>query len=81
MARSWNATPDYLHGKVQGLVGMFFGLLRSRVRVFPSIGTRLKMGPNKVLIPEVTVFYPDEPKQQPDTPPLVAVESSLRTTA
>jgi Uma2 family endonuclease len=66
--------PDYLHGQVQGLLFMFFALLRNRLRVFPSVETRLKMGPNKVLIPDVTVFYPERPKQQPDSPPFIAIE-------
>ena len=66
--------PDYLHGKVKALLVVFFALLRSRVRVFPSVETRLKMGASKVLIPDVTVFFPDEPREQPETPPLIAIE-------
>lgn len=45
----YRSIPDYLHGKVQGLVVL-------------------------VLIPDVTVFYPDEPEAQPQTPPLIAIE-------
>jgi Uma2 family endonuclease len=66
--------PDYLHGKVQILLGIFFGLLRKRFPFFPSVETRLRMGPDKVLIPDVTVFYPEEPSRQPDTPPFIAIE-------
>lgn len=68
------AAPDYLHGKVQLLLGMFFGLLRSRFPLFPSTETRLRMGPDKVLIPDVTVFYATEPGSRPDSPPLIAIE-------
>ena len=66
--------PDYLHGKVQALLVVFFALLRSRVCVFPSVETRLKMGSSKVLIPDITVFFPEEPAQQPQKPPLIAIE-------
>ena len=66
--------PDYLHGKVQGLLFMFFALLRNRLTLFPSTETRLRMGPDKVLIPDVSVFYPTEPASQPATPPLIAIE-------
>lgn len=66
--------PDYLHGRAQGLLFMFFGMLRKRLPLFPSTETRLRLGPNKVLIPDVTVFYPDEPANQTATLPLIAVE-------
>jgi Uma2 family endonuclease len=66
--------PDYLHGKVQALLCVFFALLRNRLPVFPSAETRLRMGESKVLIPGVTVFYPEEPSRQPDTPPFIAIE-------
>src|SRR6185312_7059398 len=69
--RAW---PDYLHGKVQGLLFMFFAMLRSRLSLYPSVETRFKMRPNLVLIPDVAVFNPNEPTGTPETPPLIAIE-------
>ena len=66
--------PDYLHGKVQGLLFLFFGLLRTRLSVYPSVETRMRIRPNVVLIPDVAVFYPTEPPLLPESPPLVVIE-------
>lgn len=66
--------PDYLHGKVQGLLFLFFALLRKKMPVYPAVETRLRIGPNRVLIPDVSVFYPSEPERVPDFPPLVVIE-------
>jgi Uma2 family endonuclease len=65
--------PDYLHGKAQLLLGIFFAMLRRRLPLFPASETRLRMGP-KVLIPDLSVFYPNEPPNQPTEPPLIAIE-------
>jgi Uma2 family endonuclease len=66
--------PDYLHGKVQMILAMFFGLLRKRLAVYPCTETRMKLGPNLFLIPDVAVFHGSEPAALPDTPPLIAIE-------
>ena len=34
----------------------------------------MRLRSNLVLIPDVAVFYPDEPARVPDTPPLVVAE-------
>jgi Uma2 family endonuclease len=67
-------SPDYLHGKAQSLLVLFFALLRKRLSVFPCVETRMRLRPNVVWIPDVAVFYPTEPSSLPDSPPLVVVE-------
>lgn len=66
--------PDYLHGKVQALLCAFFGALGRRRKLHPCVETRMKLGPNRFLIPDVAVFYPAEPERVPETPPLIVVE-------
>lgn len=66
--------PDYLHGRVQGAIFAFFWALRTELALFPCVETRMRLRSNLVLIPDVAVFYPDEPARVPDTPPLVVVE-------
>ncbi len=66
--------PDYLHGKAQSLLVLFFALLRNRLSLFPCVETRMRIRPNVVLIPDVAVFYPTEPPLLSESPPLVVVE-------
>jgi Uma2 family endonuclease len=66
--------PDYLHGKVQMILAMFFGLLRRKLAIYPCTETRMKLGPNLFLIPDVAVFHGQEPGSLPDMPPLIAID-------
>jgi Uma2 family endonuclease len=67
--------PDYLHAKAQGGVGVLFAALRPGLLVYPAFSVRLKLRERLYLVPDVAVFYPDEPKERvPATPPFVAVE-------
>jgi Uma2 family endonuclease len=66
--------PDYLHGKVQGLLFAFFAALRKTLPLFPCVETRMKIREGLYLIPDVAVFYPTEPERVPENPPLVAIE-------
>lgn len=66
--------PDYLHGKVQGLLVVFFAALRARLPLYPCVETRMKLRQDVYLIPDVAVFHPTEPPRVPDTPPLVVIE-------
>ena len=66
--------PDYLHGKTQALLCAFFLALRSRLPLFTCAETRMRLGPNVILIPDVAVFHPTEPPLLPETPPLIAIE-------
>lgn len=66
--------PDYLHGKCQGFLFAFFAALMGRLPVHPCVETRMKIRTGLYLIPDVAVYYPDEPGLVPETPPLVAIE-------
>ncbi len=66
--------PDYLHGKTQALLCVFFMALRKSLSLFPCVETRMRMRSGRTLIPDVAVFYPTEPSRIPDTPPLLAIE-------
>ena len=66
--------PTYLHGKTQGILIAIFIALRSRMNVFPSVETRMKIRTGLYLVPDVAVFYPDEPSDVPENPPLIAIE-------
>ena len=66
--------PDYLHGKTQLLLAMFFGLLRKHLAIFPCTETRMKVNVGHYVIPDLAVFWPDEPPRVPETPPLAVIE-------
>ena len=66
--------PDYLHGKTQLLLGAFFTALRKQLSIFPCSDTRVKVRAGRYVIPDVAVFWPNEPVGVPETPPLVAIE-------
>jgi Putative restriction endonuclease len=66
--------PDYLHGKTQGLLFAFFLALRAKFPLFPCVETRMKIRANVYLIPDVAVFWPEEPPNVPQSPPLIAIE-------
>ncbi len=66
--------PAYLHGKTQGILIAIFIALRSKMSVFPSVETRMKVRAGLYLVPDVAVFYPDEPPDLPENPPLIAIE-------
>ena len=67
--------PDYLHSKTQGLLIALFGALRKAFPVFVCPELRVQVRPGLIRIPDVSVYYPNEPQQSvPDTPPFVAIE-------
>jgi Uma2 family endonuclease len=68
------STPDYLHGKTQLLLGAFFLALKLPTRVFPCAETRMRLREGLYLIPDIAVFWPDEPPPIPDRPPLIVIE-------
>jgi Uma2 family endonuclease len=68
------SSPDYPHGKVQGLISAFFAALRKTLQVHPCVETRMKLRSGLYLIPDVAVFYPTEPGRIPENPPLVVIE-------
>ncbi|HUJ51502.1 MAG TPA: Uma2 family endonuclease, partial [Bryobacteraceae bacterium] len=69
------ALPDNLHSKTQVLLAAFFEARRKTAAVFPRTELRLKIRSTLILIPDVTVFHPDEPQERyPDKPPFIAIE-------
>jgi Uma2 family endonuclease len=68
------SAPDYLHGKTQLLLGAFFLALKLPTPVFPCSETRMRLREGLILIPDVAVFWPEEPPALPDRPPLIAIE-------
>jgi Uma2 family endonuclease len=66
--------PDYLHGKTQLLLAPFFAALRKRLSIFPCTETRMRIRTRRYVIPDLAVFWPDEPIGVPEAPPLVAIE-------
>jgi Uma2 family endonuclease len=66
--------PDYLHGKTQLLLAAFFAALRKRLAIFPCTETRMKIRTGRYAIPDLAVFWPEEPSRVPETPPLVVIE-------
>jgi len=67
--------PDYLHSKTQGLLIVLFGALRKAFPVFVCPELRVQVRPGLIRIPDVSVFYPNEPQERvPATPPFIAIE-------
>ena len=67
--------PDYLHSRTQGLLIMLLGALRTMFPVFVCPELRVQIRPGLIRIPDVSVYYPNEPQERvPATPPFVAIE-------
>jgi len=67
--------PDYLHSKTQGLLILLLGALRKTFPVFVCPELRVRVRPGLFRIPDVSVFYPNEPQERvPASPPFVAIE-------
>ena len=46
------ALPDYLHGKTQGLLFALFLALGEHLSLYPCVETRMRVRPNRYLIPD-----------------------------
>ena len=66
--------PDYLHGKCQLRLGVFFMSQGKALCLHPCSETRMRLSDDVVLILDIAVFHPDEPSRVPDSPPLIAIE-------
>jgi len=67
--------PDYLHSKTQGLLIALFVALRKAFPLFVCPELRVRIRPGLIRIPDVSVFYPNEPQERvPATAPFVAIE-------
>ena len=67
--------PDYLHSKTQGLLIALFVALRKTFPVFVCPELRVQVRPGLIRIPDVSVYYPNEPQERvPASPSFVAIE-------
>jgi Uma2 family endonuclease len=67
--------PDYPHSKTQMRLATFFATAGKSLPIFPATELRLKVQPRLILIPDVCVFYPNEPQVRfPDEPPFITIE-------
>ncbi|MGA3237458.1 MAG: Uma2 family endonuclease [Bryobacteraceae bacterium] len=66
--------PDYLHGRTQPVLGVFFEALRRKLPVYACSETRMKLREDLYLIADLAVFWPSQPALLPNSPPLVAIE-------
>jgi Uma2 family endonuclease len=67
--------PDNLHSQTQAMLIAFFMALRKTLFTFPRPELRLRVAPDKCLIPDVSVFHPNAPTEAvPSTPPFIAIE-------
>jgi Uma2 family endonuclease len=67
------AMPDYIHGRLEGLLFARFDSLRLSHQLYPSVEVRLNLGLDVYRIPDVAVFTESQ-QPVPDTPPLVAIK-------
>jgi Uma2 family endonuclease len=67
--------PDYMHGRIEYLLGAEFSYLSQSHPLYPCVEVRMKIAPETYCIPDFAVFA-GKPQDQriPDTPPLLAVE-------
>ncbi len=68
------SVPDYLHARTQALLIFFFEAFRRKLSVFTCPELRVKMREGLYLIPDVAIFWPSQPENVPDSPPLIAIE-------
>ena len=69
--------PDNDHGKLQSDLGYYFGKLRIEcgLPLYGCSETRNRTGAARFRIPDISVFWPTEPRQAvPEFKPLIAIE-------
>lgn len=67
--------PDYLHSKTQRLLIVLLSAFQKTFPVFVCPELRVQVRPGLYRIPDVAVFYPNEPQEPvPAIPPFVAIE-------
>ncbi len=66
---------DTVHGHAHACVGAFFVLHCHGLHLFPCSSVQLKVREELYLVPDISVFWLDEPVLAfPDQPPLVVIE-------
>jgi Uma2 family endonuclease len=68
------AMPDYIHSRIQVLLGALFESLRRTHGLWACAELRMKLAPEVYRIPDLSVFASPQHESVPDTPPLIAIE-------
>jgi len=69
------SVPNYDHGTVQMRFGFLFGRLGEQHGLRACSETRMRLGQDRVLIPDIAVLHPEKPATDPPTqPPLIVIE-------
>jgi len=67
--------PDYTHARVQAILAYLFERLRPTYVLFVCAELRLRLAPDIIRIPDITVIADQRPQQSvPDQPPLITIE-------
>ncbi|MFN7937860.1 MAG: Uma2 family endonuclease [Bryobacteraceae bacterium] len=67
--------PTFQHGDTQGAAAAFFCGLRKSKNLYPGISTRIRLRPGRYVVPDVSVFWPNEPTTAiPEDLPLIVIE-------
>ena len=67
--------PDYVHARIQIILGFLFESLRLKYKLFACAELRLQVAPDVFRIPDISVIAGAPPSQAvPDQPPLVVIE-------
>ncbi|MFN7934293.1 MAG: Uma2 family endonuclease [Bryobacteraceae bacterium] len=67
--------PDLFHSEVQSNLSAFFRTRKGTHRTFSYSELRLKVRHDRVMIPDVAVFWPDKPTEAfPTNCPFIAIE-------
>src|SRR5579863_9300743 len=66
--------PNYVHGRLEGLIFAEFDRLRHSRGLYPCVEVRMKVAADLYRIPDVAVLTAPASQEVPDKPPLVVVE-------
>ena len=67
--------PDLFHSEVQSNLSAFFRNRKATHRTFSYSELRLKVRPDRIMIPDVAVFWPEKPVEAfPSLCPFIAIE-------
>jgi len=67
--------PDYVHARIQVILSYLFERMRPAHVLWACAELRVRLAPDVIRIPDITVIAGPAPKQRvPDEPPLVTIE-------
>lgn len=69
------SVPNFAHGRMAARLAAFFETHCLTRKVHSAVETRIRLRPGRYVIPDVCVFWPDEPASEiPESLPLLVVE-------